>query len=80
MTEEKKSKLKFGSTATNILLIIIIVIAVNIIAAGAFFRLDITEESLYTLSDGTKNIVEGIKTPITVKYYFTKNLEGLPIT
>ncbi len=81
MTEEKKKgKLQFGSTATTIGLIVIIIIAINVIAAGIYFRWDITEENLYTLSDGTVEIVEGIKTPITIKYYFTKNLQGLPIT
>ncbi len=74
-----KGQKKFGSTASNILLVLIIIIAVNVIGAGLYFRLDITEENLYTLSDGTGEIVKKIETPVTIKYYFTKNLSGLPM-
>ena len=80
MTEEKKGKLKFGSTTSNIILIFIIIIAVNVIAASLYFRWDITEEKLYTLSEGSASIVEKIQAPLTIKYFLTKNLEGLPIT
>ncbi|MBU3915925.1 GldG family protein, partial [bacterium] len=79
MTDVKKGRKKFGSTAITVLLVFVIVIAINIIATGLYFRLDVTEEKLYTLSEGTKNIVEKIKTPITIKYYFTKNLSELPV-
>lgn len=80
MAKETKGKMKFGSNITNIILVAIIIIAVNVIAASIYFRWDITEEKLYTLSEGTENIVKDIKTPISIKYYFTKNLEGLPMT
>ncbi|MBU2514887.1 GldG family protein [bacterium] len=81
MTKEiKKGKLQFGSTATKIVLIFIIIIAINVIAAGLYFRWDVTEENLYSLSEGTTEIVNGIQSPITIKYYHTKNLEGLPMT
>lgn len=80
MTEKKKGKLKFGSTATNVILIFVIIIAVNIIAASLYFRWDITEENLYTLSEGTEKIVNGLERPITLKYYMTKNVSGLPMT
>ncbi len=80
MTEEKKGKLKFGTRSTNIFMVLVIIVAVNVIAASLYFRWDITEEKLYTLSDGTGEIVKKIATPITIKYYFRQNLEGLPIT
>ncbi len=76
----KKRQRLLGSTAVNIVLVLIIIIAINVIAASLYFRLDITEEKLYTLSDGTEKIVEKISTPVTLKYYFTKNLESLPLT
>lgn len=69
-----------GSTVISIILVLIIVIAVNVISASLYSRLDITEENLYTLSEGTEKIVEKITTPITLKYYLSKNLESLPIT
>jgi ABC-2 type transport system permease protein len=35
-------------------------------------RLDVTELKLYTLSDGTKEILAGLKSPVTLKLFYTK--------
>ena len=35
-------------------------------------RLDLTEHRLYTLSDGTKEILTGLKQPITMKLFYTR--------
>lgn len=35
-------------------------------------RLDMTEMKLYTLSDGTKEILSGLKQPIAIKLFYTK--------
>ncbi|MBT6500091.1 MAG: GldG family protein [Deltaproteobacteria bacterium] len=75
----KKRQKVLGSTAISIVLVLIIIVAINVISAGLYSRLDITEENLYTLSEGTENIVEKIATPLTLKYYLSKNLESLPI-
>lgn len=37
-------------------------------------RLDLTEDRLYTLSDGTKRILEKIETPITLELYISQRL------
>lgn len=34
-------------------------------------RLDLTENSLYTLSEGTKNILRGLKEPVTLRFYYS---------
>jgi ABC-type uncharacterized transport system involved in gliding motility auxiliary subunit len=34
-------------------------------------RLDLTENSLYTLSDGTKNILRGLTEPVTLRFYYS---------
>ncbi|MBT4286854.1 MAG: GldG family protein [Deltaproteobacteria bacterium] len=79
MANKIKSNIQFGSSFVNISLVFIIVIAINVIANSLYFRLDITENSLYTLSEGSKKIVNNINTPITLKYYFTKGAETLPL-
>ena len=66
-------KKSFGS---YLLVIIVILVLVNILADKFFARLDLTEDNRYTLSKATKNILESIDEPVTVKAYFTK--EGLP--
>lgn len=34
-------------------------------------RLDLTENSLYSLSDGTKNILRNLKEPVTLRFYYS---------
>jgi ABC-type uncharacterized transport system involved in gliding motility auxiliary subunit len=36
------------------------------------YSLDFTEDGLYSLSKGTKNIVRSLEEPITLRYYFSK--------
>ncbi|MCK6605593.1 MAG: Gldg family protein [Ignavibacteriaceae bacterium] len=55
-------------------LLIIITIAVNIISSQFFFRLDLTSDKSYTLSDATKNLLGELKDPVTVKAYFSEQL------
>jgi len=47
-----------------------LVYAAQIMARSA--RLDITERSLYTLTDGTKNIIQKLSQPITMKLFYAK--------
>ncbi|SHI64368.1 GldG family protein [Pseudozobellia thermophila] len=61
---------------TNITLVLIIAILVfaNLVSKQYFFRLDLTEDKQYTLSDATENIMASLENPITVKAYFSENL------
>lgn len=56
-------------------------IAVNIIANGTLtsWRLDVTENKLFSLSSGTKNILKNLDEPITLRFYFSaKQFSGIP--
>jgi len=75
----RKGQKIFGSTLVSILLVIIIVIAVNVIGSEFYFRWDVTEENIYTLSTGTRQIIKNLKSPVTIKYYFSENLESVPL-
>ncbi len=42
-------------------------------------RVDLTDNNLYTISEGTKNIVSDLEEPVVLKFYFSwKETEGLP--
>jgi gliding-associated putative ABC transporter substrate-binding component GldG len=58
-----------------ILLVAGILILINLLANRFFFRIDLTEDHRYTLSDATKNILSELEDPITITAYFS---EGLP--
>lgn len=55
--------------------------AVNIFSEAAFKNasLDLTQGGLYTPSRGTRQLLAGLKEPITLRFYFSKQLgEALP--
>ncbi len=64
------------TTRTLLAIFFIAVIAVSAISItqtlGRRLRVDITDQRLYTLSDGTKAILAGLRQPITVKLFYTK--------
>lgn len=53
----------------------------NMVSNAAFStaRFDLTEHGLYTLSEGTKNVLKSLKEPIALRFYLSKTLAtGLP--
>lgn len=59
---------------TTTALIIGIIIVINLLATEFHLRLDLTEDRQYTLSKATKDILNDLEEPVTVKAYFSKNL------
>ena len=60
---------------------LLLFLSVNIISNQTLTsaRIDLTENNLYTLSLGTKNILSQLEEPVTLKLYFSsKQLSGLP--
>jgi ABC-type uncharacterized transport system involved in gliding motility auxiliary subunit len=74
---------KEGTAGFTALLIIAIVIAVNFLVGGLGFlngRFDVTQDGLYTLSDGTRNILDRLNPdePVTIRYYVTTEDRVMP--
>ncbi|MBA3562933.1 MAG: Gldg family protein [Gammaproteobacteria bacterium] len=70
MTERRKHTL--GASALVILAVLFIAL---IIVSNALFRgvrLDLTENNLYTLAEGTRNILDAIEEPINLYYFFSE--------
>jgi len=69
MTTESQRKL----SATSLVLLAVAFIAAVILANELFrgLRLDLTENNLYTLSEGTENIVESIEEPINLYFFYS---------
>jgi ABC-type uncharacterized transport system involved in gliding motility auxiliary subunit len=55
---------------------IYLIAAILINAAGItlFFRWDLTQNKLYSISDASKKVVATLSEPLTIKVFFTKNL------
>ena len=67
---------------TSSLLLIAFAFIVAIIVSNQIFsgwRIDLTENRLYTLSDGTKHILKNIENPINLYFYYSdKASENIP--
>jgi ABC-type uncharacterized transport system involved in gliding motility auxiliary subunit len=63
-------------TYGGLILGLVLFIAFNTLSTAMFksSRLDLTEERLYTLSDGTKNILRDLKEDITLRLFFSKKV------
>ena len=61
-------------TPTNVFLIVVNLIVLNLISNEVFGRLDLTQNRVYTLSNVTREILRELEEPLTVKAYFTRDL------
>lgn len=59
---------------TSIILTVAIIIVANLLSENYFFRLDLTQNNRYTLSEATNNILGNLDEPVTVKAYFSEDL------
>jgi gliding-associated putative ABC transporter substrate-binding component GldG len=67
--------LKAGTNAFIMILIVFAILAmVNILIARAFFRIDLTDGKMYTISKSTKTVLGRLDDIIKVTAYFSKNL------
>ena len=55
---------------------IVVVILLNIVARSWFFRWDLTDNKMYSLSESSKTVVEKIDDLLTIKVFFSENLPG----
>ena len=68
-------------TGSGLLVALALFLGINIISNQSLtsMRLDVTENKLHTLSDGTHNILKTLEEPITVRLYFsTKQFANIP--
>ncbi|WP_211826563.1 Gldg family protein [Kistimonas asteriae] len=67
---------KTGLVALAVL-VLLATVAVQMVFRGA--RVDLTEDHLYTLSQGTRNLMQDLQEPVTLKlFYSRKATEGIP--
>ena len=65
--KNKSHYYKFG-------LYLVITLLINLVALRFFFRIDLTENNLYSLSQASKQAVSTLREPLTINVFFSKNL------
>lgn len=53
---------------------LIVIVLINVAGITLFFRLDLTESKIYSISKASKEVVSTLSEPLTIKVFFTKNL------
>ncbi|WP_395748422.1 Gldg family protein [Prosthecobacter sp.] len=74
---------KSATAGITALLIVAVIVALNFLVGVVGFgnyRLDLTQDGLFTLSEGTKNILNRINpdAPVTIKFYATNDDRVMP--
>lgn len=69
-------KNKFLLSVGGVLIALALLVAINVLAGVSLagFRIDLTKNKLYTLSDGSKNVLAKLDEPITLKFFRSKEL------
>ena len=68
----KKKAFGVAAVALSVLLLLAINISSNTALRG--FRVDLTEDKLFTLSSGTKKLLENLEEPIRLRLYLTQSI------
>eukprot|EP01036_Dinobryon_divergens_P019257 gene19257-26263_t len=71
--------MKLSAKALAIVLLFVGLVLVNYLASSLPTRLDLTADSIYSLSAGTKTMLGKIEEPVVIDLYFSKDASGLPI-
>ncbi len=77
MEKNTQTFFSVGSLAILFVVFVVLTILSSVLLRGA--RLDLTENRLYTLSEGTKNILRELPEPVTLHYFFSQDVsQDLP--
>jgi ABC-2 type transport system permease protein len=56
------------------ILYIAVIVLINIVGVTLFFRMDLTRDKIYSLSDASRDVVETLSEPLSIKVFFSKDL------
>jgi len=71
-------EVSLSSTWSSVVLLLICLVAVNLMAHFFPLRYDLTEERLYTISEGSRMILAGLTDPVRINFYYSRNNSELP--
>lgn len=78
MNSSQKTFEKILYSGAGIFLLFLIILLINVIASVIHFRVDLTQEGLYTLSPNSKQVLSKLDSPITIKFYCTRSNSRMP--
>jgi len=63
----------------GVVAVLVILIAVNVLGNFLKVRSDLTQNKIYTLSPGTKRILDKLDTPVEIRFYYSKDNSSMPV-
>ncbi len=66
-------------SAGGVAALVVILIAVNFLLSAFNARVDLTQGSVYTLSQGTKSILGKLEAPVKIRLYYTQGSSTVPV-
>lgn len=67
-----------GRWGSGIAILLVVGISLNIIASKFYTRFDLTEDRVFSLSTGTRKIIEKLDRNVTMRLYFSRSSKDLP--
>ena len=67
-------------SVAGVAILLVILIAFNVLTGTVKERVDLTKEKAYTLSAGTRAILQKLDTPVKIRFYYSRSDNGTPDT
>ena len=74
-----KKRETLAYSAVGLAALFLILVAANFLLSLSAKRIDLTEGSIYTLSEGTKKMLRGLPAPVKLKLYISRGDEAMPV-
>lgn len=70
---------RIGTGAAGLAVLLVIIGAANLIVSNLRLRIDLTGERLYTLSDGSRQVLGKLENDVVLKFYFSASSSEMPM-
>ena len=71
--------MKYGNLTSRVAMVLVAITFIVIITSRFYFRLDVTEDGAYSLSDGSRSIAAKLEDKVDAKLYFSKSVKDMPV-
>ena len=66
-------------SVVGVIAVLVIILGINLLGGLFKVRSDLTQNKLYTLSSGTKKILNKLDTDVVIRFYFSKDNASVPV-
>jgi ABC-type uncharacterized transport system involved in gliding motility auxiliary subunit len=66
-------------SAGGVIAVFVILLLINFVFGAFKSRVDLTEGGLYTLSNGTRTILDKLDAPVKIRFYYSQSEQNVPL-